>query len=651
VLLLVVAFIIIGVITGLLLLSARSALARGVGEMRQAETALRMERRGQSPLALLDQASQNVASAQRDFHTADDRLTPLAPLLRELGWLPRVGDEVATAPAAAQVADQMTDGLLQLLRGLRPVATGWGTHTTHRAMQVLVRRLATGRPDFEQASTLFESAQSTRGQISSAGHSPSIRSALRAVDRQLPGLVTLSRTLVLVPDLLGLHKPLTYLVVYQNSAELRATGGFIGSFGLLTLTDGVPTQRFMGSGIGDNLSIPPPEPVAYYNHELGWLLRDANWSPNFPTTAALERFFLKLDVHQDAAGVVNVTPRAAADILTATGRIFSPEYGRWITGQNVVGLADYYEHYAPRRSAKRPSQRGTRGKQFIGIVASRVLQHLGALSPAQWLRLGQSISSGVAHGDILINLRGPRAQALVRSAGASGEVSRATSDFLSVVDTNLSYNKINPYVHLSVGYDARIRRDRWLQSRLTVHFWNAPAPAALAQTGIGPGAGSLGKSEDYASFVRVYVPAGAQLTDQAGWTQPWSPGTAYGKTMLCGYVIVPAGQTRTITLSYIVPPNVFGWSQGTRYRLLVPHQPGSHPDSLRVSVTDEGGHAASWVVARPALDWQQTVPIVARPFSPIPLSRSPSTVVAPGHWIEPHAYLAAPDLNGPFLSG
>jgi hypothetical protein len=112
--------------------------------------------------------------------------------------------------------------------------------------------------------------------------------------------------------------------------------------------------------------------------------------------------------------------------------------------------------------------------------------------------------------------------------------------------------------------------------------------------------------------------------------------------MFCGYLIVPRDQTRIVKLEYVVPPNVFTWSAGQWYRLVVQHQPGSHPMAMSISVTQDDGRTVSWTVQRPVLDWSTTVHIVRRPFQAIPLPQEAPPVVAPGHWIEPHAFLSTP---------
>ena len=117
-----------------------------------------------------------------------------------------------------------------------------------------------------------------------------------------------------------------------------------------------------------------------------------------------------------------------------------------------------------------------------------------------------------------------------------------------MVNTNLSYNKINPFVHRQTRYDVRIRPDRWLDARLIVRIQNVRARAAFKRVSLGPQAGRYGGWSDYATFLRIYTPPGAALIDQTGWTQPWSQGPAYGGTIFSGYVIVPHGTSRSCLL-------------------------------------------------------------------------------------------------------
>ena len=127
----------------------------------------------------------------------------------------------------------------------------------------------------------------------------------------------------------------------------RSTGGFIGSAGIVTASNGVAHQRYQSVVAPlENVSLQAPSRAVYYNQER-WLFRDSNWAADFPTTAALERFFYKLDFHHPAPNVIDITADGAAALLQGTGPIDVPEYKRWVNAGNVGELADYYAHWAP----------------------------------------------------------------------------------------------------------------------------------------------------------------------------------------------------------------------------------------------------------------------------------------------------------------
>ena len=118
------------------------------------------------------------------------------------------------------------------------------------------------------------------------------------------------------------------------------------------------------------------------------------------------------------------------------------------------------------------------------------------------MSLGQAIGEAVSEKGILVNFANRPAQALADATNASGRINPTTHDYLYVVDTNLSYNKINPYVRIGYRDAVTIRPDRWLDVRLTIHLKNGPLPARVANKGIGPGAGLLGPPSEYADYIR-----------------------------------------------------------------------------------------------------------------------------------------------------
>src|SRR5699024_5779995 len=133
--------------------------------------------------------------------------------------------------------------------------------------------------------------------------------------------------------LLGGDRPRTYLLVGQNDDEPRATGGFIGTLGLLTLADGrITASDVRSSYLWDRpglAPLPAPEPLQRYMNAGGWYLRDANWWLDFRRTAA-QLLLLWEREHGNAEqvdGVIAIDSSALELLLRAVGTVDVPELG------------------------------------------------------------------------------------------------------------------------------------------------------------------------------------------------------------------------------------------------------------------------------------------------------------------------------------
>ena len=151
------------------------------------------------------------------------------------------------------------------------------------------------------------------------------------IEQYRPILAEYSRYDQIIPDILGWGGQKRYLVLAEDPAELRPTGGFIGTYGVVTFTNGRITERAFHDvyqlDLQDGLPYVQP-PDALKDHLLGdypWQLADANWSPDFPTSAqdALRLYALE-SKDTDIDGVIGITTYALDRILDVTGPIAGP---------------------------------------------------------------------------------------------------------------------------------------------------------------------------------------------------------------------------------------------------------------------------------------------------------------------------------------
>lgn len=151
---------------------------------------------------------------------------------------------------------------------------------------------------------------------------------------------------------LGANGNRTYLIVAQNSAELRSSGGFPGSMGTLEIRDGeIILNDF--TRVTDVLTDMNPASVSITDEE--YVLFDAN-NMDYPRDAGIDPDFARVasiwaasyeernTVHLD--GVISITPSVVQDILAIVGPITLTD-GTELNGSNATYVLqhDIYWRY------------------------------------------------------------------------------------------------------------------------------------------------------------------------------------------------------------------------------------------------------------------------------------------------------------------
>ena len=146
----------------------------------------------------------------------------------------------------------------------------------------------------------------------------------------------------LLPDLLGARGPRHYLLMNQNNAEIRSTGGIVGSFAVITADQGRVTLGTQGS-IQDLPPLDEPllpltaDELESFPSSIGTDIRDVNITPDFPRTAALAQSLVENRFDVDLDGVLSVDPVAVSHLLAGTGPI-ELDSGQILDEDNAVDL-------------------------------------------------------------------------------------------------------------------------------------------------------------------------------------------------------------------------------------------------------------------------------------------------------------------------
>jgi hypothetical protein len=155
-----------------------------------------------------------------------------------------------------------------------------------------------------------------------------------------------------LPQMLGADTPQNYLVLVQNTAEMRTLGGNPGSMMMLTVDNGrmeitqSASQADVNSGRAESINPLNPWTEALYTDRVGRYLQDTTMTPDFAQTAHLARAFWNETLGDPGNSVIAIDPVLLSYILKATGPVELAD-GTTLNSDNVVDqlLSKVYERF------------------------------------------------------------------------------------------------------------------------------------------------------------------------------------------------------------------------------------------------------------------------------------------------------------------
>lgn len=307
-------------------------------------------------------------------------------------------------------------------------------------------------------------------------------------------------------DAIGANGKRRYLVVFQNANELRPTGGFIGSFALMDLKDGKIEKMEIPSGGsydlrgGFNRRIKAPEQLRLVNPR--WEFQDANWFPDFPTSARSLMWFYEKSGGPTVDGVIAVSSGVMQELLRAVGPIEMPEYGKTITAENFMLETQKVVEIEYDRETNRP-------KQIITDMAPKLLKKLVDGGSSDLPKLASALGKALSSKDIQVYFSDESAQLAADAFGWTGALRpTANADYLAVIDTNIAGGKTDGVIDEFIRHETRFENNGTIIDTVTVTRAHRGKAGELF-TGI--------KNIDY---MRVYVPKGSALLSAEGFQAP-----------------------------------------------------------------------------------------------------------------------------------
>lgn len=492
-------------------LHAGADLKAAAGQVRTLQTQLaRGDRR--AAVATLTSLQKHTAAARAGTHG------PLWSAGRVLPWL---GPNVAAVQTVSEVTDSLATTAMPALIN----ATLLIDPTTLAPVK--------GRVDLAPMVRAAPAVEAANGQVQAGLRSLDVIKAdeliapvsgpvadLQArMGRLALTTATAARAVRLLPPMLGAGGPREYLLLVQNNAEPRATGGIPGSVILLRADHGavkVVEQR-AGSSLTRTTPVLPVTAAekALFGENLATDMRDVTFTPDFPRTGQLARAIWSEEVGRAVDGVLSVDPGTLAAMLGATGPVTVPQ-GPQLTAKNAVPLLlnTMYLKIAD------PAQQDAFFAATAGAVFKAVLGGQG--DPA---RVVSALAQSAREGRLLVWSARPREEALLSGTVLSGELAGVQGDspVIGVFLNDGTAAKLGYYLHTDVVARTTACRPNGSQALTVRVTLRSAAPKNAAQL---PkyitGGGNVVPAGELRTNVLLYPPKGGMVNDVR--VRPGQPG-------------------------------------------------------------------------------------------------------------------------------
>ena len=374
-----------------------------------------------------------------------------------------------------------------------------------------------------------------------SGFKEQLQTAKEAMDKLVP-------LVQLLPALTGYPGESNFLVILQNNDELRPTGGFIGTYGLMTVKNAKPNNittedvYHLDMPCIDKLKVTPPTPISKYMGVTYWWLRDANWSPDFPTSAKqIENMFL---AESGCAGrenakptaIIAINPDLISDLLKLVGPITVE--GETYDSSNFQPLLQYNVEIAYQEKDITSWNR----KNIINSVVSELEKRLINLPSSQWSDVLGVLQNNITKRNLQLYFDNESYQKVASELGIAGEVKQTDKDYLMVVDANLAAFKSDSVMNKKITYNISSGSDG-LISQVALNYQH--------------NGGFDWRTTRYRSYTRIYAPLGSRLISSDKLTDfAMTDDQTLNKTIFGFFWSIEPGQSSAINISYKLPKNI-----------------------------------------------------------------------------------------------
>ncbi|MHC1716569.1 MAG: DUF4012 domain-containing protein [Candidatus Dojkabacteria bacterium] len=357
------------------------------------------------------------------------------------------------------------------------------------------------------------------------------------------GTKTFQETISFLPDVLGVDGRKRYLILFQNESELRSTGGWLSSYGIVGIEGGQIREIFVddiynveGTLRSLGKRYVPPKSMANALEITEWPFSLVNWSPDLSEThMASEQFIRDIGKGNTLDGVITLDIAVIQKLLDKWEGIEVPGESQLVTSENIYAkIFEMHRDFTPGSTEK---------ATFLANLANEMVKKLLSQNISGLMGLSDVLLSSLNEKHLQVNLRNTDALNFFSSRNWAGTLDSKYNDAPIPIDWNWGGNKANLYLDKSYNLSVAIKDEDTVDFTYSISVENNSSSTEYPEG-------------DYVNYQRIYIPSEAKILKIAGVKDnKYDIYRESGFKVIGGWFNIPIKTTATLEISYRLERN------------------------------------------------------------------------------------------------
>jgi len=352
------------------------------------------------------------------------------------------------------------------------------------------------------------------------------------------GTTTFKESTSFLPDLLGVDQRKRYLILLQNESEIRSTGGWLTSYGIVGVEGGQIRELFVddiynadGTLRVQNKRYIPPKSMINGLEITDWSFSLVNWYPDLLDTLSESEPFVKdLGKGNSLDGLITIDITFIQKLLEKWNGIEVPGESEIITSENMYSkIFEMHEEFVPGSTQK---------TTFLANLANEIVKKLLSMNIGELIEISDIFEESLNEKHLQATFKNRVAYTFFSSRNWANSLDSRYNNAPIAIDWNWGGNKANLYLNKNYNLNINIKDENTVDFAYSITTENSSSKNEYPEG-------------NYINYQRIYIPSEAKILRINGFVD--NKYTIYkenGFKVVAGWFNTPIQSTKSLEISY-----------------------------------------------------------------------------------------------------